>query len=121
MCQIVENELRQLWKKSSDLLPQALKRKSAVEDLKTDGLARLDQFFNQHRKTVKELSADNLKKPTESDKEHLEDLQDEMMILIANCIPEKGGYNCKQKVKYKEIVIIFLACFKKWGIAYYLA
>jgi hypothetical protein len=118
MCQkIIENEFAQIWKKVDELLPEALNRKNANEVLKTEGLANLDVFFNEHRKTVKELLNDSVKAITQEQKDYLENLYDRIVLLIQNCIPEKGGYNCKQKVKYKEMVIIFVACFKKWQIS----
>lgn len=114
---IVEIEFDQIWKQVDELLPGALKRKSAAEVVKTEGLANLDVFFNEHREVVKKLLDDSLEVITQEQKEYLEDLYDRIFSLIQNCIPEKGGYNCKQKVKYKEIVIIFIACFKKWKIS----
>ena len=113
---IVENEFHQIWKQVDELLPEALNRKSAAEVVKTEGLANLDVFFNEHRKTVKELLSDSVKAITAEQESYLEKLYDDIVELIENCIPEKGGYNFKQKVKYKEIVIIFIACFKKWKI-----
>lgn len=116
--QIIEKEFQIIWNQADELLEKALLRKDSTEILKTEGLLNLDKFFNEHRQKVKELQTRE-KVLTESDEEYLEDLHDQLILLAQNCLPEKGNYNKLQKVKYKEMIIVFLACFVKAKILAY--